>query len=451
MARSEVHSCGVKLETQAYQEHWRRVVRDAGLALALAVALAACGSAPKQPRIERGAPPDAPPTTTRGGGYYLDDGPGANPPADLDRIPDAQPRAEPLHRAANRPYSVFGREYVPMRALAPYKAQGVASWYGRRYHGQRTSIGEIYDMYTMTAAHPTLPIPSYVRVTSLTNGRSVVVRVNDRGPFLDGRLIDLSYAAAYRLGYINQGSAPVEVELILPGQTPSATVAASAPPPSPSAAPAPARAAPAEPAPIDGARVAAPTAPGASTAPTASIASSAPAAPVAPVAPIAEAANGVFVQLGAFAAQENAEIFRAQLASQVTWLGDALRIERRDGLHRIQAGPYADRIEALAVAQRIREAVEVAPVLVVKYPGRKASSGARGYEAGDGRLRSRERNPAIEKAARSASSATSMYSTLPEGGGTTRSSPGFRATGTRPGFEGCLNWRRLPRVATGEL
>jgi rare lipoprotein A len=101
-------------------------------------------------------------------------------------------------------------------------------------------------------------------------------------------------------------------------------------------------------------------------APTAPSASSAPAAATAPVAPIAEAPNGVFVQLGAFSASENAEIFRAQLASQVTWLGDALRIERRDGLHRIQAGPYSDRIEALAVAQRIRESIEVAPVLVVK-------------------------------------------------------------------------------------
>jgi rare lipoprotein A len=320
------------------------------LAACLVAALAACSSVPKQPRIERLPPESAP--TTRGGGYYLDDGPGANPPADLDRIPDAQPRAEPLNRTANRPYNVFGRDYVPMRTLAPYKAQGVASWYGRRYHGQRTSTGEIYDMYAMSAAHPTLPIPSYARVTNLANGRSVVVRINDRGPFLNGRLIDLSYAAAYRLGYVNQGSAQVEVELILPGQAPATTVAVSTPSP---AAP-PARPASAEPAPIDGARVT-PTAP---AAPVASVASS------APVAPIAEAPNGVFVQLGAFAAQENAELFRAQLASQATWLGDALRIETRDGLHRIQAGPYSDRIEALAVAQRIRESIEVAPVIVVK-------------------------------------------------------------------------------------
>ncbi|MCC6610832.1 MAG: septal ring lytic transglycosylase RlpA family protein [Burkholderiales bacterium] len=320
------------------------------LALALALALAACGSVPKQPQIERLPPESAP--TTRGGGYYLDDGPGANPPADLDRIPDAQPRAEVLNRTANRPYSVFGRDYVPMRALAPYKAQGVASWYGRRYHGQRTSTGEIYDMYAMSAAHPTLPIPSYARVTNLANGRSVVVRINDRGPFLNGRLIDLSYAAAYRLGYVNQGSAQVEVELILPGQAPATMMTASASPP--------ARSSPSEPPPLDGVRVSAPAAP---AAPVASVAS---AASAAPVAPIAEAPNGVFVQLGAFSAQENAELFRAQLASQVTWLGNALRVETRDGVHRIQAGPYSDRIEALAVAQRIRESIEVAPVIVVK-------------------------------------------------------------------------------------
>ena len=98
-----------------------------------------------------------------------------------------------------------------MTSIAPYRARGVASWYGRRYHGQRTSIGEVYDMYGMSAAHPTLPLPSYARVTNLSNGRSVIVRVNDRGPFLNNRLIDLSYAAAYRLGYVDRGSATVEV------------------------------------------------------------------------------------------------------------------------------------------------------------------------------------------------------------------------------------------------
>src|SRR5688500_19555043 len=114
--------------------------------------------------------------------YYADDGPPVVVPADLDRIPDAVPKLEPLHRFANRPYTVLGRDYVPATMLRPYRERGVASWYGRKFHGQKTSIGEIYDMFAMTAAHPTLPLPSYARVTSAANGRSVVVRVNDRGP-----------------------------------------------------------------------------------------------------------------------------------------------------------------------------------------------------------------------------------------------------------------------------
>lgn len=154
------------------------------------------------------------------GGYYKDDGPGDKPPANLAEIADAEPRAEPLHRYANRPYRVFGTEYVPLAELRSFRQRGVASWYGRRFHGQKTSSGEPYDMYAMSAAHPTLPIPSYVRVTHLENRRSVVVRVNDRGPFHAARIIDLSYAAAYKLGFAQAGSARVEVEsIVAPEQT----------------------------------------------------------------------------------------------------------------------------------------------------------------------------------------------------------------------------------------
>jgi rare lipoprotein A len=159
------------------------------------LALAACGSSPK-------------------GGYYKDDGPGERAPP--SSTPDAVPRLEPLHRFANRPYEVFGKSYVPHTALQPFRQRGAASWYGKRFHGNRTSSGEAYDMYKMTAAHPTLAIPSYARVTNLANGKSVVVRVNDRGPFHAGRIIDLSYAAAARLGYLQAGSAQVEVESIVP-------------------------------------------------------------------------------------------------------------------------------------------------------------------------------------------------------------------------------------------
>jgi rare lipoprotein A len=156
----------------------------------------------------------------RPGGYYKDDGPGDS--AKLAAVPDAVPRAEPLHRYANRPYEVMGRNYVPLTRVGTYKQRGSASWYGKRFHGNPTSSGEKYDMYKMSAAHPILPIPSYARVTNLANSRSVVVRVNDRGPFHAGRAIDLSYAAAYKLGYIAQGSAQVEIEQVVPGGAPLA-------------------------------------------------------------------------------------------------------------------------------------------------------------------------------------------------------------------------------------
>jgi len=108
---------------------------------------------------------------------------------------------------------------VPMTSLQPFKQRGLASWYGKRYHGQKTSSGETYDMYAMTAAHPTLPIPSYARVTNVANGRSVVVRINDRGPFKSERVIDVSYVAAHKLGFIQAGQARVEVEAIVPGRS----------------------------------------------------------------------------------------------------------------------------------------------------------------------------------------------------------------------------------------
>lgn len=156
----------------------------------------------------------------KGGGYYKDDGPEDTLPANIDSIPDAQPRAEPLREASNRPYVVLGQLYTPMTQIRPYKARGTASWYGKRFKGKSTSSGESYDMYAMTGAHTTLPIPSYARVKNLANGKSVIVRINDRGPFNPDRLIDLSYVAARRLGYIAQGSAQVEVQSITPDQYP---------------------------------------------------------------------------------------------------------------------------------------------------------------------------------------------------------------------------------------
>ena len=154
--------------------------------------------------------------TRRGGGYYLDDGPEDNPPPNLHLVPDAVPRSEPLRAANMQPYVALGKHFKPMTSLEPYRKRGVASWYGRRYHGNNTAAGEVYDMYAMTAAHPTLPLPSYARVTNLENGKSVIVRLNDRGPFLSDRIIDLSYTAAYKLGILAGGSGQVEVESIIP-------------------------------------------------------------------------------------------------------------------------------------------------------------------------------------------------------------------------------------------
>lgn len=162
-------------------------------------------------------------TVPRGGGYYEDDGP-HDRPIDVSKIPDAVPRPEPLAATGNKPYTVFGVAYQPLASSRGYRERGVASWYGRKFHGRRTSSGEAYDMYGMTAAHKTLPIPCYVRVRNLQNGRSVVVRVNDRGPFLHNRVIDLSYAAAARLDIVATGTGRVEVEAIDSG-APSATTA----------------------------------------------------------------------------------------------------------------------------------------------------------------------------------------------------------------------------------
>ena len=148
------------------------------------------------------------------GAYYLDDGPEEVIPENLSSIPNAIPKKEPLNKFSNRPYKVFGKTYYPMTSLKPYTATGYATWYGKKYHGNKTSIGEIYDMYKMTAAHKTLPLPCYVKVTNLKNDKTVIVRVNDRGPFVKDRIIDLSYAAANRLEIIEKGSELVKVELI---------------------------------------------------------------------------------------------------------------------------------------------------------------------------------------------------------------------------------------------
>jgi rare lipoprotein A len=142
------------------------------------------------------------------------DGPPSRVPPGLEQVPNATPRVETIRPiGANKPYEVFGVRYVPVASDAPLQEQGLASWYGTRFHGQPTSNGEIYDMFAMTAAHKTMPIPSYARVRNPANGREIVVRINDRGPFASGRVIDLSYTAALKLDLL-RGVAPVQVRRI---------------------------------------------------------------------------------------------------------------------------------------------------------------------------------------------------------------------------------------------
>lgn len=147
--------------------------------------------------------------------YAMDQDTGPTDGFDASRVPDAVPRYEVRTKAGNKsPYTILGETYYVLESSEGFKQKGIASWYGKKFHGHKTSNGEVYSMYGMTAAHKTLPIPSYVRVTNIDNGRMVVVRVNDRGPFHEGRVIDLSYAAAQKLGYANKGTANVELEVI---------------------------------------------------------------------------------------------------------------------------------------------------------------------------------------------------------------------------------------------
>jgi rare lipoprotein A len=305
----------------------RRLFARCTIAL-VAIAIAGCGAMP--PKRE---PVTAPPPPRASGGYYKDDGPGANPPANLDSVPDAVPRLEPLHRFANRPYTVFGRDYVPATTLRPYSEHGIASWYGRKFHGERTSIGDVYDMYAMSAAHPTLPLPSYARVTNVANGRSVVVRVNDRGPFWPGRVIDLSYAAAHRLGIAQNGSGEVRVEAIVPTESP--IIAAAAPLP-------PVAIAPVEPTP-----------------PIVSM-------PVAtPQHASAPPASGFAVQLGAFASYANAQSFVSHIAPQLASVRADPKVRQLAGLYRVFVGPYATRDEARRTSDSIRDALGLASTIAV--------------------------------------------------------------------------------------
>lgn len=303
------------------------------LTFTLSFILVACGissvKSDKPPAISS-TPDAATKPAAKSGGYYLDDGPGDNPPVDIDGIADAVPRSDALFARANRPYKALGNTYTPMTSYAPYKQSGIASWYGKRYHGQKTSSGEVYDMYGMTGAHTTLPLPSYVRVTNPENGRSVIVRINDRGPFHSDRLIDLSYAAAYKLRLLEKGSGKVEVEAI---------------------------------------NTLADTRPNVTQVPVAT-ANSASATPVAePSSVQAMQTSGSYVQVGAFKYPGNADRLRDKLQQQnLTQNGDSGNVDVASwynaGVYRVRLGPYASRADAEEAAARIKQTLGAKAIVI---------------------------------------------------------------------------------------
>jgi rare lipoprotein A len=281
------------------------------------------------------------------GGYYQDDGPGDNPPPGLRDLPDAVVKYEPYAKFANKPYSVFGQTYTPLINDEPFTQRGVASWYGVKFHGQRTSSGEPYDMYKMTAAHPTLPIPSYARITSTTTGRSVIVRINDRGPFHASRIIDVSYTAALKLGLLGKGSHEVEIERLFPTDPAQlATVRR--------AATSQAQALDVTPAPPDIAAL---------MLEDRMSSSSAAAVKVAPAQELATAAatTGFWLQLGAYSRADKAQAMSRQLAGA----GVAnLEVAPSGSVHRLYGGPFGTRAEAQQAAKALPSELGLRPIVV---------------------------------------------------------------------------------------
>ncbi|HEY2256848.1 MAG TPA: septal ring lytic transglycosylase RlpA family protein [Variovorax sp.] len=319
------------------------------------------------------------------------DGAEAHPPANLAEVPDAEPRIEPIRSSGStsKPYVVLGRSYVPIVDDRPFHETGLASWYGTKFHAQSTASGEPYDMYAMTAAHKTLPLPSYVRVRNPANGREVVVRVNDRGPFHDDRIIDLSYTAALKLDLL-RGVAPVEIDRITNedirtgawrrGDEGAATMLAQqstpvqplqpVPAPEPAASAAPGAAYPAAEVAVPAAMtmpvVAAPRAEATEIAALPPLAPPAAAIPRPAAAdePAAASTAGYWVQLGAFSQLDGALRFRQQVARDMPALATALNVFSERGTNRLQAGPYASRELAGETAEQIRNGLRLAPVIV---------------------------------------------------------------------------------------
>jgi rare lipoprotein A len=372
------------MQEKAMQCQSRRWPGTAVLLAAAAVLAAGCSGPSTRPAdggatasagsAARRTLPALPPAGSGRGGYYQDDGPGDNPPENLWDIPDAEPRIEPYASRGNKPYVVFGKTYKPQLDEQPAIQRGRGSWYGKKFHGQKTSSGEPYDMYKMTAAHPTWPIPSYARVTNLGNNRSVVVRVNDRGPFHSDRIIDLSYTAALKLGYIGHGSAMLEAQRILPDEiremelarnSGAAPVAANVP-----AQPSMAEVATASMAP---AAMSAPAAVETGAVPMPLTTVSAPAEMLAqPVDAAASTATtvspapagGFYLQLGAFSQAANAQAAQTQHVQR--WSGRLQQVDivENNSLFRLYGGPFNSRADAEATARQMQASGGPVPLIV---------------------------------------------------------------------------------------
>ena len=322
-------------------------------ATAIGLLLVSCSSGPKP--VAPGSQPISGPTDFnrphRDGAPWWD--------VDVSRIPDAVPMPHYGSYKAN-PYTVLGKTYYPISDARSYSATGTASWYGTKFHGQATANGEAYDLYGMTAAHKTLPLPSYVRVTNLENGRSVILRVNDRGPFYSDRIIDLSFAAAKKLGYAEVGTARVKVEGIDPQEW---WAAQGRPVPMVLAQPKMAnQSAPAAAAPVAVA----------SSQPVEQF-TPPPAQHAAAVLPVqvevkknaSSAASGLYLQVGAFANPDAAELLKAKLSETVpatVFISSVVRNQQI--LHRVRLGPLGTQAEAQQLQNSIRLANLGEPAVV---------------------------------------------------------------------------------------
>jgi rare lipoprotein A len=315
--------------------------KKAAVLILATLLLAACGALPQR---KAAMPVTTVPAENKAvvapgaGGYLAGDGPGADIPVNLDAIPDAVPKSEPLHRYANRPYIALGKTYTPLTVGGNFKERGIASWYGKKFNGERTSSGETYDMYAMTAAHPTLPLPSYARVTNLANQKSVIVRINDRGPFLHDRVIDLSYTAAYKLGIIGDGSAEVEVESLAPNVSVNTIVANTV-----------------QSQPLES------SAPAATSAVI--VAPVAAATPPSALASLGSSDTAIYLQLGAFSSQAGAAAYLDKMRSKLGDTGKELKLTTKDGLVRVHIGPYSSQSEARSSAESMESKLGFKPMV----------------------------------------------------------------------------------------